>query len=43
MEAQLRDEIGAFGHGVAILTGTHDITTFDRARQVAVPKSGRPS
>jgi acetyltransferase-like isoleucine patch superfamily enzyme len=30
-----------FGHAVAIPTGTHDITTFDRARQVAVPKSGR--
>jgi len=24
-----------------VLTGTHDITKFDRARQVGVPKSGR--
>jgi acetyltransferase-like isoleucine patch superfamily enzyme/SAM-dependent methyltransferase len=30
-----------FGHGVGVLTGTHDITTFDRERQVAVPKTGR--
>ena len=35
------EEYAFFGHGVAILTGTHDITTFDRERQVAVPKSGR--
>jgi acetyltransferase-like isoleucine patch superfamily enzyme len=35
------EEYAFFGHGVAVLTGTHDITTFDRARQVAVPKSGR--
>lgn len=34
-------EYAFFGHGVAVLTGTHDITTFDRARQVSVPKSGR--
>ena len=30
-----------FGHSVAILTGTHDITTFGAERQVAVPKTGR--
>ncbi len=34
-------EYAFFGHGVAVLTGTHDITTFDAQRQVAVPKSGR--
>lgn len=30
-----------FGHRVAVLTGTHDITTFGRERQSAIPKSGR--
>jgi acetyltransferase-like isoleucine patch superfamily enzyme len=30
-----------FGHNVAILTGTHDITKFGAERQVAVPKTGR--
>ena len=30
-----------FGHGVAILTGTHDFTKFGAERQVAVPSSGR--
>lgn len=30
-----------FGHGVAVLTGTHDVTALDRERQVAVPRSGR--
>lgn len=35
------EEYAFFGHGVAVLTGTHDITTFDRARQISVPKSGR--
>ena len=30
-----------FGHNVAILTGTHDITKFGAERQVAVPKAGR--
>jgi acetyltransferase-like isoleucine patch superfamily enzyme len=35
------EEYAFFGHRVSILTGTHDITTFDRVRQVAVPKSGR--
>ena len=35
------EEFAFFGHGVAVLTGTHDITTFDRARQVTVPKTGR--
>ena len=28
-----------FGHNVAILTGTHDFTTFGRERQIAVPKT----
>ncbi|MCO1654057.1 acyltransferase [Pseudonocardia humida] len=35
------EEYAFFGHGVSVLTGTHDITVFDRARQVTVPKSGR--
>ena len=35
------EEYAFFGHGVAILTGTHDITVFDRERQVGVPKRGR--
>ena len=30
-----------FGHDVAILTGTHDIEQFGRARQLAFPRSGR--
>jgi acetyltransferase-like isoleucine patch superfamily enzyme len=30
-----------FGHNVAVLTGTHDVTTFGAERQVAVPKTGR--
>jgi acetyltransferase-like isoleucine patch superfamily enzyme len=30
-----------FGHHVAVLTGTHDITTFGRARQTSIPKTGR--
>ena len=30
-----------FGHGVSVLTGTHDWRTFGRVRQTAVPKSGR--
>ncbi len=30
-----------FGHNVAVLTGTHDITKFGRARQHAIPRSGR--
>ncbi len=30
-----------FGHNVAILTGTHDFTTFGSERQVAVPRTGR--
>lgn len=34
-------EYAFFGHSVAVLTGTHDITKFDRERQVGVPKSGR--
>jgi acetyltransferase-like isoleucine patch superfamily enzyme len=35
------EEYAFFGHGVSVLTGTHDITVFDRARQITVPKSGR--
>jgi acetyltransferase-like isoleucine patch superfamily enzyme len=35
------EEYAFFGHRVAVLTGTHDITTFDRERQIAVPKTGR--
>jgi acetyltransferase-like isoleucine patch superfamily enzyme len=30
-----------FGHGVSVLTGTHDWRTFGKARQTAVPKTGR--
>ena len=30
-----------FGHNVAVLTGTHDINVFGRARQAAIPSSGR--
>lgn len=30
-----------FGHDVAVLTGTHDIEQFGRARQMAFPRSGR--
>jgi len=30
-----------FGHGVSVLTGTHDWRIFGKARQTAVPKSGR--
>jgi acetyltransferase-like isoleucine patch superfamily enzyme len=30
-----------FGHEVAVLTGTHDITTFGRERQTTFPRSGR--
>lgn len=30
-----------FGHEVAMLTGTHDITKFGRERQTTFPRSGR--
>ena len=30
-----------FGHNVAVLTGTHDITKFGRERQTTFPRSGR--
>jgi acetyltransferase-like isoleucine patch superfamily enzyme len=30
-----------FGHYVAVLTGTHDITKFGRERQTTFPRSGR--
>ena len=34
-------EYAFFGHNVSVLTGTHDINTFGRERQLAVPRSGR--
>jgi acetyltransferase-like isoleucine patch superfamily enzyme len=34
-------EYAFFGHDVAVLTGTHDIEQFGRARQLAFPRSGR--
>ncbi len=30
-----------FGHDVAVLTGTHDVEQFGRARQLAFPRTGR--
>lgn len=30
-----------FGHGVAVLTGTHDIERFGAARRAAIPDAGR--
>lgn len=30
-----------FGHGVAVLTGTHDVTVHGAGRKTAVPRSGR--
>lgn len=30
-----------FGHDVAVLTGTHDVEQFNRARQLAFPRTGR--
>lgn len=35
------EEYAFFGHSVSVLTGIHDITTFDRERQIAVPEAGR--
>ena len=35
------EEYAFFGHNVSVLTGTHDVTKFDRERQVGVPKTGR--
>ena len=35
------EEYAFFGHSVSVLTGTHDVTRFDRERQIAVPKAGR--
>jgi len=29
-----------FGHGVSILTGTHDVHELERARQLAIPPDG---
>lgn len=34
-------EYALFGHNVAVLTGTHDITKFGRERQTTFPRSGR--
>lgn len=34
-------EYAFFGHHVAVLTGTHDITKFGRERQTTYPRSGR--
>lgn len=34
-------EYAFFGHDIAVLTGTHDIEQFGRARQLAFPRSGR--
>lgn len=34
-------EYAFFGHDIAILTGTHDVEQFGRARQLAFPRSGR--
>ena len=34
-------EYAFFGHNVSVLTGTHDINTFGRERQLAIPRSGR--
>lgn len=34
-------EYAFFGHDVAVLTGTHDVEQFGRARQLAFPRSGR--
>jgi acetyltransferase-like isoleucine patch superfamily enzyme len=34
-------EYAFFGHDVAVLTGTHDVQQFGRARQLAFPRSGR--
>ena len=30
-----------FGHGVSLLTGTHDIRRLERERQLAIPPDGR--
>lgn len=35
------EEYAFFGHSVSVLTGIHDITTFDRERQITVPSAGR--
>jgi acetyltransferase-like isoleucine patch superfamily enzyme len=34
-------EYAFFGHSVAVLTGTHDITKFGRQRQISYPRTGR--
>ncbi len=35
------EEYAFFRHSVSVLTGTHDVTKFDRGRHVGVPKTGR--
>jgi acetyltransferase-like isoleucine patch superfamily enzyme len=30
-----------FGHNVSVLTGTHDISKFDKERQDTIPRTGR--
>ncbi len=34
-------EYAFFGHEVAVLTGTHDVTKFGRERQTTFPRAGR--
>ncbi|RJO72593.1 MAG: acyltransferase [Myxococcales bacterium] len=34
------EEFAFFGHNVTLLTGRHDITKFDQARQQGIPSSG---
>lgn len=34
-------EYAFFGHNVSVLTGTHDITKFDKERQDTIPRTGR--
>ena len=36
-------EYAFFGHNVSVLTGTHDITTFGRERQLTIPRPGATS
>ncbi len=35
------EEYAFFGHGVTLLTGTHDVSFTGRERQLAVPSEGR--
>ena len=34
-------EYAFFGHNVSVLTGTHDISKFDKERQDTIPRTGR--